>query len=53
MIITIIIAVALALIVGIISHFATVLQPEEKCREQDRQCGGKSKGDYRRCCENC
>ena len=41
MIIMIIIAVALALIVGIISHFATV------------SSGGKSKGDYRRCCENC
>ena len=42
----IVIAVALALIVGIISHFATISNLKKNAES-------KSKGNYRRCSEEC
>ncbi len=40
------VAVALALIVGIITHFVTVSQSEKKCRKQDWECRSKSKRNH-------
>ena len=49
----IVIAVALALIVGIISHFVTVSNLKKNAESKIGNAESKSERDHRRCRENC